>query len=56
MALALTGNEVCTNTQQDYRNKEVRAAYAPLGSLGLGLVVKADSSELYAPIWYRYTI
>ena len=58
MALALRGNEGFTNTQQDYRNKEVAAAYAPIGNVGLGLVLKVDSSELYAPIWQqiRYLI
>lgn len=37
----------------DYRNREVVAAYAPLGSLGLGMVLKMDSRELYAPVWHE---
>lgn len=37
----------------DYRNREVVAAYAPLGSLGLGMVLKMDSRELYAPVWHQ---
>ncbi len=36
---------------QDYRHQQVVAAYSPLGDSGLGMVLKIDSSELYAPIW-----
>ena len=36
---------------QDYRRQEVVAAYGPLDHLGLGMVLKIDSSELYAPVW-----
>src|SRR5665647_720287 len=36
---------------RDYRNQEVAAAYAPAGDLGLGMVLKMDSAELYAPVW-----
>ena len=36
---------------QDYRHQQVVAAYRPLGDSGLGMVLKIDSSELYAPIW-----
>ncbi len=45
-------------TAQDYRNQEVAAAYAPVGDLGLGMVLKMDSAELYAPAWkqLRYLI
>jgi len=35
---------------QDYRNKPVAAAYAPIGKLGLGMVLKIDKAELYQPI------
>ncbi len=35
----------------DYRRQEVVAAFRPLGSTGLGMVLKQDSSELYATIW-----
>lgn len=35
----------------DYRHKEVIAAYGPVDHLGLGMVLKMDSSELYAPVW-----
>src|SRR3990167_3228774 len=45
-------------TAQDYRKQEVAAAYAPVGDLGLGMVLKMDSAELYAPVWsqLRYLI
>lgn len=36
---------------QDYRKQEVAAAYAPLGDLGLGMVLKMDSAEFHAPVW-----
>lgn len=34
----------------DYRHQEVVAAYSPVDKLGLGMVLKIDSDELYAPI------
>ena len=34
----------------DYRNQHVLAAHGPLTGVGLGLVVKVDTAELYAPI------
>lgn len=40
-----------TVTTSDYRGREVVAAYAPLENLGLGMVLKVDSNELYAPIY-----
>ena len=42
----------------DYRHQEVVAAYAPVGDVGLGMVLKMDSAELYAPVWQqlRYLI
>ncbi|MBT9476612.1 MAG: PAS domain S-box protein, partial [Polaromonas sp.] len=45
-------------TARDYRNQTVVAAYAPVGDLGLGMVLKMDSAELYAPVWaqLRYLI
>jgi PAS domain S-box-containing protein len=45
-------------TTKDYRKQEVVAAYAPVGDLGLGMVLKMDSTELYAPVWsqLRYLI
>jgi PAS domain S-box-containing protein len=45
-------------TTQDYRQQEVVAAYAPVGDHGLGMVLKMDSAELYAPVWrqLRYLI
>jgi len=38
----------------DYRGRDVIAAYAPLGTLGLGTVLKIDEDELYQPIWSRF--
>ena len=45
-------------TTRDYRDQEVGAAYAPVSNLGLGMVLKMDSAELYAPVWQqlRYLI
>src|SRR6185503_1819791 len=38
----------------DYRGKRVLAAYAPLNVHGVGLVLKTDLSDLYAPIRERF--
>jgi len=38
---------------RDYRHQIVSAAYSPVGDLGLGMVIKIDSSELYAPVFYQ---
>ena len=38
----------------DYRNQRVLAAYGPVGSTGLGLVVKKDIAEVYAPIRQQF--
>ena len=38
-------------TTSDYRHQEVVAAYSPVDDLGLGMVLKMDSAELYAPVW-----
>ena len=35
---------------KDYRREQVVAAYAPVGSLGLGMVLKIDQAELYSPM------
>lgn len=50
MAYAFEGETGLTTTR-DYRGREVVAAYAPLGQLGLGMVLKVDTDELYAPIY-----
>ena len=50
MTHALEG-ETGVVTAQDYRNQAVVAAYAPVGDLGLGMVLKMDSAELFAPVW-----
>ncbi len=35
---------------RDYRREQVVAAYAPVGALGLGMVIKIDQTELYQPV------
>ncbi|MEO7600841.1 MAG: EAL domain-containing protein [Gammaproteobacteria bacterium] len=57
MAYALEGAAGFT-IAKDYRHQEVVAAYAPVGDLGLAMVLKMDSAELYAPVWMqlRYLI
>ena len=35
---------------KDYRKENVIAVFGPIGSLGLGMVMKADSREFYLPI------
>jgi signal transduction histidine kinase len=52
MAHALGGETGFISTQ-DYRRQIVEAAYAPVGKLGLGMVLKVDSTDLYAPIWWQ---
>ena len=37
----------------DYRGKQVIAAYGPIGSLGLGMSLKMDAAEIYAPLRER---
>jgi len=57
MAYALQGNTGLI-TAHDYRRREVVAAYSPVGDLGLGMVLKMDSDELFAPVWnqLRYVL
>ena len=57
MAHALAGKTGFVITR-DYRDQEVVAAYAPVGDLGLGMVLKMDRIELHAPVWeqLRYLI
>ena len=57
MAHALAGKTGFVSSR-DYRYQEVVAAYAPVGDFGLGMVLKMDSAELYAPVWnqLRYLI
>lgn len=49
MYYALKG-EYGVQVLHDYRNKQVVAAYSPIGTFKLGLVLKTDSTELFAPI------
>lgn len=38
----------------DYRRRRVVAAYGPIGDTGLGLVVKRDIADVYAPIRHQF--
>ena len=49
MARALA-NEMGVMIARDERSRNVMAAYGPIGSLGLGMVVQMDTAELYAPM------
>lgn len=49
MSQATAGQTGIMRTR-DYRQKNVIAAHGPIGSLGLGMVVKIDTFELYTPI------
>lgn len=55
MAHALAGKTGFISAQ-DYRRNEVEAAYAPVGDLALGMVLKVDSADLYAPVWWQLRI
>lgn len=50
MSYALQGQTGFIVTH-DYRHQNVVAAYSPIESLGLGMVLKIDTAELYAPVW-----
>jgi PAS domain S-box-containing protein len=59
MDYALKG-EAGVISAKDYRGVRVIAAYAPVGATGLGVVLKVDSDEVYAPLrtqlglWWRW--
>lgn len=55
MSFALDGQQGMIRTR-DYRNRDVVAAYGPIGDLGLGMVVKVDAAELYAPVRERLAV
>lgn len=52
MAHALEG-KAGVITGYDYRKQVVVAAYAPVDYLGLGVVLKMDRAELFAPVWMQ---
>ncbi len=49
MSYALAGRQG-EIVAHDYRRREVVAAYSPVAKLGLGMVLKVDSAELFQPI------
>ena len=48
------GGEVGAIVALDYRRQRVLAAFSPIGRTGLGIVVKKDISEIYAPIRQQF--
>jgi len=42
--------------ETDYRGERVIAAYGPVGNVGLGMVLKVDVSEIYAPLRHRFEL
>jgi diguanylate cyclase (GGDEF)-like protein len=52
MAYALA-NQIGIRKLIDYRGRDVLAAYTPVGVTGLGLVLRMDLAELYAPAKYE---
>ena len=53
MDYAIRGN-TGANILFDYRQRRVLAAYGPIGDTGLGLVVKRDTAEIFAPIRQQF--
>lgn len=49
MNYALSGSSGIAFTR-DYRREQVIAAYAPVGTFGLGMMLKIDQAELYSPV------
>jgi diguanylate cyclase (GGDEF)-like protein/PAS domain S-box-containing protein len=49
MGRALSGNTGAFSGR-DYRRENVIAAHGPVGDFGLGMVVKADTADLYLPL------
>ncbi len=55
MTLATGGKSGAVRTL-DYRRQPVIAAHAPVGALGLGMVFKMDTVEIYAPVRNRIVL
>ncbi|RYZ79203.1 MAG: PAS domain-containing protein, partial [Moraxellaceae bacterium] len=55
MSRALLGESGVTKAR-DFRGIQVVAGFSPIDSLGLGLVVKADVIDAFAPIRYRLNL
>jgi len=50
MTRALLRHESGTVITQDYRRQSVVASFGPIGTLGLGMVIKIDAAEIFRPI------
>ena len=50
MSYALDFKQTGIKTALDYRGQRVLAAYGPIADTGLGMVIKIDTAEIYAPI------
>lgn len=55
MAYALA-NQSGIRKLVDYRGRDVLAAYTPVGGTGLGLILRMDLAELYAPAKYELEV
>ncbi len=53
MSYALRGDSGIIYAR-DYRKQDVVAAYRPIGALGLGMVLKVDTAELYQPVREKF--
>ncbi|MES2205419.1 MAG: response regulator [Pseudomonadota bacterium] len=55
MTRALSG-EAGVSIARDFRGERVIAAYGPIGNLGLGMVIKMEVAEIYAPVKEQFQI
>ena len=54
MSYALDLNRSGIRKLQDYNGNRVLAAYGPVAGSQLGMVIKQDIQEIYAPIWQQF--
>ena len=50
ISFATNLHQIGVITTLDYRGERVLAAYSPIGKIGLGMVIKINIAEIYAPI------
>lgn len=50
ISYALNLNQTGVKTTLDYRGQRVLAAFSPIADTGLGMVIKIDVAEIYAPV------